>query len=217
LVGLLERRLLDVHPVAGDAPQRAVVEHDDRVGVLREPAHGQHAVVRLHDDIAGELRVREDGVRLDQLLGKAVVEALEQEAAHAGARAAGDRVQQHEALERVAAVGLAVDHVHDVLVHLLAHRVAGRPVVAGAGAVLVHVEVLRVVDVLVGARLDGVDDAVLEVEQDGARDVARVVRLVEEDVLAVAALGGEVLEVAILVDAVLEAELLPELAPDCVR
>jgi hypothetical protein len=55
---------------------------------------------------------------------------------------------------------------------------------------------------------------VLEVEQDGARDVARVVGLVEEDVLAVAALGRKVLQVAILVDAVLEAELLPELAPD---
>jgi hypothetical protein len=81
----------------------------------------------------------------------------------------------------------------------------------------VHVEVLRVVDVLVGARLDGVYDAVLEVEQDGARDIAGVVGLVEEDVLAVAALGRKVLQVAILVDAVLEAELLPELAPDWVR
>jgi hypothetical protein len=78
----------------------------------------------------------------------------------------------------------------------------------------VYVEVLRVVDVLVGARLDAVDDAVLEVEQDGARDVARVVGLVEEDVLTVATFGREVLQVTILVYAVLEAELLPELAPD---
>ena len=56
----------------------------------------------------------------------------------------------------------------------------------------------------------------LQVEQDGARDVARVIRLVEEDVFAVAALGREVLEVAILVDAVLLAQLLPELLPHAV-
>lgn len=39
--------------------------------------------------------------------------------------------------------------------------------------------------------------------------------LVEKDVLAVAPLGRKVLEVAILVDTVLLAELLPELAADC--
>jgi hypothetical protein len=38
--------------------------------------------------------------------------------------------------------------------------------------------------------------------------------LVEEDVFAVAAFGREVLEVAVLVDAVFEAELLPELRAD---
>ena len=38
--------------------------------------------------------------------------------------------------------------------HLLAHAVAHAPVVAGAGAVLVDVEVLGVVDVLVRAGLD---------------------------------------------------------------
>ena len=87
-----------------------------------------------------------------------------------------------------------------------------------------HVEVLRVVDVFVGAGEDAVDDAGLEVEEDGAGDVARVVGLVEEDVFAVAGPrgreaaapaggvgGGEVGEVAVLVYAVFEAELLPEL------
>jgi hypothetical protein len=101
-------------------------------------------------------------------------------------------------------------------VHLLAHAVAHAPVVAGAGAILVDVEVLGVVDVLVCARLDRVEHARLQVEQDGARDVARVVGLVEEDVLAVAALGREVLEVAVAVDAMLLAQLLPELLPDAV-
>ena len=77
-----------------------------------------------------------------------------------------------------------------------------------------HIEVLRVVDLAMTARLDAVDDARLEVEQDGARDVARVVGLVEEDVFAVAAFGRVVGEVAVAVDAVFLAELLPELRAD---
>jgi len=78
----------------------------------------------------------------------------------------------------------------------------------------VNIEVLRVVDVLVGTGLDIVDDARLEVEQDGAWDVASVVGLVEEDILAVAAFGREVFEVPVTVDAVLKTQLLPKLGSD---
>lgn len=38
--------------------------------------------------------------------------------------------------------------------------------------------------------------------------------LVEKHILAIAALGREILEVAVRTDAVLQAQLLPELAPD---
>lgn len=96
--------------------------------------------------------------------------------------------------------------------HLLARLVTVAPVVAGADAVLADVKVLRVVDVLVGPRLDAVDHAWLEVDQDGPWNVPRVVALVVEDVFPVAALGSKLLEVAILADAVLLAQLLPELA-----
>jgi len=186
-----------------------------RVGVLRQPSQAQQAVVGLDDDVA-VLGVRKDAVRLDELLREAVVEALEHEGAQAGAGAARNRVQQHEALERVGAVGLAVNHVEDVLVHLLAHAVAHAPVVARAAAFLVDVEVLRVVDVLVRARLDRLEHPRLQIQQNGARDVARIVGLVEEDILAVAALGRKVLEVAVAIDAVFLAQLLPELLADAV-
>jgi hypothetical protein len=99
-------------------------------------------------------------------------------------------------------------------VHRLSGLVPISPVVRRAHPVRADVEVLRVVDVLVGPRLDAVDDARLEVDQDRAGYVPRVVALVVEDVLAVAALGREVFEVAVLVYAVLLAELLPELAAD---
>jgi hypothetical protein len=77
--------------------------------------------------------------------------------------------------------------------------------------------ILGVVDVLVRARQNAVYDARFEVEENGAGDVARVVGLVEEDILAVADLGCKGLEVAVAVDAVFEAELLPELRADCIK
>lgn len=89
------------------------------------------------------------------------------------------------------------------------------------------VEVLGVVDVLVRACLNSIEDlrpvqrlpcqgiktsySGFEIHQNGAWDVARVVGLVEEDILAVAAFCRKVLEVAIAIDAVFLAELLPEL------
>jgi hypothetical protein len=53
-----------------------------------------------------------------------------------------------------------------------------------------------------------------EVDQDGSWDVACVVALVVEDIFAVAAFCGKVLEVPVLTDAVLLAKLLPELTAD---
>jgi hypothetical protein len=79
----------------------------------------------------------------------------------------------------------------------------------------VDVEVLWVVDVLVCAVLDAVQDAGFEVEEDRARDIPCIVGLVEEDVFPVAAFGCEVFEVAVLVYAVFLTELLPELLANC--
>jgi hypothetical protein len=52
----------------------------------------------------------------------------------------------------------------------------------------------------------------LEIYQDRSRDVTCVVRLVEKDVLSIAAFSREVLKVSILADSVFLAKLLPELA-----
>lgn len=169
----------------------------------------------MDNHIARVGRVREDRVGLDDLLRKAVVHALEQERAETGSGTAGNRVQQHEALEGIASVRFPVNHLHDLLVHRLAGLVSITPVVAGTYTALSNEEVFRVVDVLVRAGLDAVYDAWLEIDQDGSGDISGIVTLVEEDVLAVAALARKVLEVAILVDAVFLAKLLPELAADC--
>jgi hypothetical protein len=125
-------------------------------------------------------------------------------------------MQQHEALERVGAVCFTINHIQDILVNLLAHAVSHAPVVTRARAIFMYVEVLGIVDVLVCARLDRVEHPWLEIEENGAWDVPRVVRLVEEDVLAVATFGRKVFEVAVAVDAVLLTQLLPELLPNAV-
>ena len=78
-----------------------------------------------------------------------------------------------------------------------------------------HIEVFRVVDIAVGTIDNTIDHSRLEVQHDRTRDVARVVGLVEEDILAIAAsvraFGGIWVKVSILVNTVLETELLPEL------
>ena len=57
----------------------------------------------------------------------------------------------------------------------LAHRVPGCPVIAGAGAGLVHVEVFGVVDVAVWGGLNRIDDPGFEIKEDCSGDVAGVV------------------------------------------
>lgn len=56
----------------------------------------------------------------------------------------------------------------------------------------------------------------LEINENGARDVSRIVALVVEHVLPIAAFGRKVLEGTVLADSVLLAELLPELAANCI-
>ena len=97
-------------------------------------------------------------------------------------------------LQAVAAISLPVYHVQNLVLHSLAHSISRRPIVTSTCTFLVHIEVLRVVDVAVGTIDNTIDHTRLKIQHDRARDVARVVGLVEEDVLAIAAgvraLGG---------------------------
>ena len=98
--------------------------------------------------------------------------------------------------------------------HRLARLITITPIVAGSYAALSNEEVLWVINVLIWAGLDAIEDSWLEIDQDCSGDISRVVALVVEDIFAVAALCGEVLEVSVLADPVLLAQLLPELTPD---
>ena len=100
------------------------------------------------------------------------------------------------------------------------------PIVSRAATVLRDKDVFWVIQVGIRRGEDVVDDlatrvnvrkrgttrftyARLKVDQDGTRDVVLVVCLVEEDVLAVAALCRPVFEYALLVDAVFSTQPLP--------
>ena len=76
LIRLIKARRLYMQPVCRYTRESAIIEHDDRVRMVRETLEGKEGVVRLHHDV-GFLVVREDGVSLDQLFGKAVVEPFE--------------------------------------------------------------------------------------------------------------------------------------------
>ena len=133
--------------------------------------------------------------------------------ARAGAAAHG--VDELEALEAIAGLGLLADDVEDRVDELGALGVVALgPVVARAR--LAEDEVVRAEELAEGARADRVHGAGLEVHEDGARHVAAARRLV---VVHVDALELEV-RVAVVrarrVDAVLVGDDLPELGADLV-
>jgi hypothetical protein len=66
-------------------------------------------------------------------------------------------------LQTVTSIRLPVNHIQNLILHGLAHRVPRRPIVSRASTLLVHIEVLRVVDVAVRAIDNAVDDSRLEI------------------------------------------------------
>lgn len=241
-----------MQPIRSNMAQRTIIQHDHRIRILHQPSHRQHAIVRMHNHIARVRRIRKHRIRLYNLLGEPIVQPLEQKAAQTRSRSASNRVQHHEPFEGVTAVGLAVNHLHDILADGLTGLVAITPVVGGAHAIFTDVEVFGVVDVFVGAVLDAVyhlwknekdvlacvvaacekhnkvlriqasirfwgagTHSRLQVYENRSWNISRIVALVVKHVLAIASLGGKVFEIAILANAMLQAELLPELASNC--
>ena len=63
-----------------------------RIGILRQPSHGEEAVVWIDYDITTALSVREYGICLYELLRKAVIHPFEDVAAEARACATSNGV-----------------------------------------------------------------------------------------------------------------------------
>lgn len=226
--------------VGGNPGQSTVIKNHHRISILSQSSHRQQAVVRMNHDVSRVGSIRENRVGLDELLGESIIEPLQQERSKSRTRTTSNRMQHHKSLnvpasanvllvapfmrpcprptylEGVTSVGLAVDHLHNILMNTLARLVTLTPVVGSSDAILAHKEVLGIVNVLVRAGLDTIDHSGLQINEDGAGDVARVVGLVEKHIFAIAALGREVFKVAILRNTVFLAQLLPELTANFV-
>jgi len=110
------------------------------------------------------------------------------------------------------------------------------PVICSTHAILSDEEVLWIVNIFIWTCLNAVDDLCqselaclsctphppplqlfgrthtrFKIYQNGSRDISRVVGLVKEHILPIAAFSGKVLEVSILTDTVFLTELLPKL------
>mmetsp|Transcript_56311 Transcript_56311/g.93791 ORF Transcript_56311/g.93791 Transcript_56311/m.93791 type:complete len:414 (-) Transcript_56311:118-1359(-) len=141
-VCLAERNgVVELEALVGNAMQRGVVNHHCRVGVENETLQRQNRVVRMHHHVRLVSVVGEHAVRLHNLLRVAVAQLLQQVRAETAASAASNAVREHETLQTVAVVRLAINHVHNLLVLGDRRAVALRPVVAGAAARRIHVHV----------------------------------------------------------------------------
>ena len=142
--------------------------------------------------------------------GSDLSQALEQQGAQAGAGATADGVEDEEALQAGAVVRELADAVEDQVDDLLADGVVAAGVVVG-GVLLARDQLLRVVQLAVGAGAHLVDHGRLEVDEHAARDVLARAGLREEGVEGVVAAADGLVRghLAVGLDAVLEAVQLP--------
>eukprot|EP00760_Papus_ankaliazontas_P018112 PhM_4_TR17429/c0_g1_i1/m.78134 len=200
---------LDVEVPSANIINCLVIKHDGDVGVLEERVRREDGVVGLHDGSRDLGR----GVDREAELGLLAVvhgQALQEEGAEAGARAAADGVEHEEALQTRAVVSELADAVEAEVDDLLADRVVAAGVVVG-GVLLAGDQLLGVEQLAVRARADLVHDGGLEVEEHGAGDVLAGARLGEEGVEGIVLdadglVGGHG---AVRLDTVLEAVQLP--------
>merc|ERR1719446_500698 len=200
---------LNVEAATADVVESLVVKHDSDVGVLQEGVGREGSVVRL-DDSGGHLRRWVDAEAELGLLAVVDGETLEEQSTEARAGTATDGVEHQEALEASALVCELTEAVQSEVDNLLADGVVAASVVVSS-IFLAGDQLLRVVELAVGAGADLIDDSWLEVEVDATRHVLASAGLGEEGVEGVIATADGLVRrhLAIRLDTVLEAVELP--------
>merc|ERR1712005_15230 len=200
---------LDVEAATADVVQGLVVKHDGHIGVLEEGVGGEHSVVGLHDS-GGHLG---GWVAAEGQLGLLAVvhgQTLEEERAEARAGTSTNSVEHEETLEASALVRELAKAVEGEVNNLFANGVMAAGVVVGC-VLLAGDQLLRVVELAVGASADLVDHGGLEVEVDAAGHVLASTSLGEEGVEGVIATADGLVgrHLAVRLNTVLEAVQLP--------
>merc|ERR1719183_3348491 len=202
-------RALNVQIASADIVEGFIVHLVRDVRVLEERVHAKYRIVRLHAR-RGDLRAAPDREGDLGLLAVVDGEALEEQAAKAGAGAAAAGIKDHEALQAGAVVRELAEAVEDEVNDLLTDGVMSTGEVVSS-ILLAADELLRVEQLAVGAGADLVDDRRLQVHEDAARDVLARTGLGEEGVERVITTtdGLVARHLAVRLDPVLQAEELP--------
>ena len=125
-------------------------------------------------------------------------------------------MQNQEALQTVRPVGLAIDHIDDLLLDTLALRIPTRPIIPRTTSFFGNVNIFRVIQLRICAILYSIDDSGFQVDEERPGHVVVIVSLVEEHILAVLDLVTDsiLLQDAWWTDTVLFTKLFPKLAAD---
>jgi len=177
--------------------------------VLEESVGAEHGVVGLNNG-GGDLGRGVDSEAELGLLAVVDGETLEEERAETRAGTTANGVEDQEALETSAVVSELADAVEGEVDDFLANGVVTTGVVVG-GVLLAGDQLLRVVELTVGAGADFVNDGGLEIEEDGTGNVLASASLREEGVEGIVATANGLVggHLAVRLDTVLEAVKLP--------
>ena len=104
------------------------------------------------------LLIREYRVGGNNFFRKLFVQLLKHETSQTTASTTCNRMQENKALERVRAVCLSLDHIDDFLLEFLSLGVSGCPVITSTSSFFGDENIFWVVQVSVGAILNGIDD-----------------------------------------------------------
>ena len=160
------RQLQGAH---ADVVESLVVNAEGLVRVLNQLMDREGGVVGLHDGIR-HLGGGDDGEGRHHAVGELLADLGDEEGTHTGTGTTTERVGDLEALEAVAALGLATDDIENLVDKLstLSVMTLG-PVVAGTG--LAKDEVVGAEELAEGAGTDGVHGTGLEIDEDGTGNI----------------------------------------------
>lgn len=172
---------LNTQVASADVVNSFVVDQERAIRVLDGAVCGQHSVIRFDDssrDTRGGVDSKFELAFLAVLGGK----TLEEEGTKAGAGTTTKRVEDKEALQRVAVVSDASDTIDDTLDHFLANGVVATSVVVGS-IFLAANQQLGVEECSVIAGTDLVDGRGIQVDEEGPGHVFAITRLGEESLV----------------------------------
>ena len=166
VVQVTVRGVVELERAHADVVQGLVVDTEGLVRVLDQLVDGEGGVVGL-DNGVGDLGGGHDGEGGHHAVGELLADLGDEERAHTGTSSTTERVGDLEALEAVAALGLATDDVEDLVDEFGTLSVVTLcPVVTGTG--LAEDEVVGAEELSEGSSADGVHGTRLEIDEDGA-------------------------------------------------